>query len=102
YLVRQPVLRLAGGFWVVDEAPQAADAIVMLGDDNYNADRATRAAELFKAGWAPRIVASGRYLRPYASIADLEAHDLSDRGVPATAVVRLAHHAEDTHEECVE
>jgi hypothetical protein len=99
YLVRHPLLGLAGGFWVVDEAPQYSDAIVILGDDNYFGDRAARAAELFKAGLAPRVIASGRYLRPYASIAELEEHDLTDRGVPAGAIVRLAHRAENTREE---
>jgi uncharacterized SAM-binding protein YcdF (DUF218 family) len=100
YLVRYPILRLAGNFWVVDDAPQASDAIVMLGDDNYNGDRAARAAELFKAGWAPRVIASGTYLRPYATISELEAHDLADHGVPESAIVRFAHHATDTHDEC--
>jgi uncharacterized SAM-binding protein YcdF (DUF218 family) len=99
YFVRNPLLRLAGGFWVVDEAPQTSDAIVMLGDDNYDADRAARAAQIFKAGWAPRVIVSGRYLRPYASLAELEEHDLLDRGVPQAAIVRFAHHAEDTREE---
>jgi uncharacterized SAM-binding protein YcdF (DUF218 family) len=99
YLVRHPLLRMAGRFWIVNDPPAASDVIVMLGDDNYNGDRATRAAELFKAGWAPRVVASGRYLRPYASIAELEQHDLVDRGVPASAIVPLAHHAADTKEE---
>lgn len=101
YFARHPLLRLAGEFWVVDESPAPADAIVILGDDNYGGDRAGRAAELFKAGWAPRVVASGRYLRPYATIAELEEHDLTDRGVPQTAVVRLEHHAADTREEAV-
>jgi uncharacterized SAM-binding protein YcdF (DUF218 family) len=101
YLVRHPILRAYGNLWIVNQAPEHSDAIVMLGDDNYNADRAARAAELFKAGWAPRVIASGRYLRPYASIADLEAHDLADRGVPVGAIVRFAHHATDTREECV-
>lgn len=99
YLVRHPLLRLAGGFWIVDEAPLPADAIVILGDDNFNADRAARATELYKAGWAPRIVASGRYLRPYASIAELEEHDLIGRGVPQSAIVRFAHRAENTKDE---
>jgi uncharacterized SAM-binding protein YcdF (DUF218 family) len=101
YVARNPLLRLAGSFWVVDESPENSDAIVMLSDDNYNADRAARAAELFKSGLAPHVIASGRYLRPYASIAELEQHDLTDRGVPAGAIVRLAHHAEDTREEAV-
>jgi uncharacterized SAM-binding protein YcdF (DUF218 family) len=101
YLARNPLLHLAGSFWIVDEGPVAADAIVILGDDNYQADRATRAAELIKAGWAPRVIASGRYLRPYASIAELEEHDLVDRGVPQTAIVRLAHRAENTRDEAI-
>lgn len=99
YLVRHPFLRLMGGFWIVDDSPTHADAIVMLGDDNYSADRAARVAQLYKAGWAPHVIASGRYLRPYASIAELEEHDLEDRGVPAAAIVRLAHRAENTRDE---
>lgn len=99
YLIRGPLLRLAGEYWIVDESPEHADAIVMLGDDNYAADRAARAAQLYKAGWALRVVASGRYLRPYASIAELEEHDLIERGVPQAAIVRLAHNAENTRDE---
>jgi uncharacterized SAM-binding protein YcdF (DUF218 family) len=101
YLARHPLLRLAGDFWIVNESPQASDAIVILGDDNYQGDRAARAAELFHAGWAPRVVASGRFLRPYASIAQLEEHDLESHGVSAAAIVRFEHHAENTREEAV-
>ena len=99
YLARSPLLRLAGSFWIVDEEPQNSDVIVILGDDNLTADRAARAAELFKSGFAPRVIASGRFLRPYASVAELEQHDLTERGVPPTAVVRLTHYATDTREE---
>ena len=99
YLVRHPLMRVAAHFWIVDDNPVASDAIIVLGDDNYQADRSTRAAELMKAGWAPRVVASGRYLRPYASIAELEERDLVSRGVPQTAVVRFAHSGEDTRGE---
>jgi uncharacterized SAM-binding protein YcdF (DUF218 family) len=99
YLVRHPLMRLAGSFWVVDDGPAASDAIVILGDDNYEGDRANRAAEVLRQGWAPRIIASGRYLRPYASIAELEQRDLLQRGVPASAIVLLQHRAENTREE---
>jgi uncharacterized SAM-binding protein YcdF (DUF218 family) len=102
YLVRHPILRLAGGFWVVEDSPQPSDVIVILGNDDYEGDRAARAAELFKVGWAPHIVASGQYLRPYASAAELEQHDLSERGVPASAITKLAHRARDTREEAVD
>jgi uncharacterized SAM-binding protein YcdF (DUF218 family) len=100
YVLRHPLLRLMGGALVTHESPRASDAIAVLGDDNYKGDRATRAADLMKAGWAPRVVASGRYLRPYASIADLEERDLRDHGVPASAIVHFAHRATDTGEEC--
>lgn len=99
FLVRRPLLRFAGNFWVVEDSAQTSDAIVILSDDNFSADRAARAAQLFKEGFAPRIVASGRYLRPYASMAELMQHDLTDRGVPQSAVVRFPMHAEDTLEE---
>jgi uncharacterized SAM-binding protein YcdF (DUF218 family) len=101
YLLRHPLMRLVGSFWVVDESPEVSDAIVILGDDNYAADRAARAAELFRSGRAPRIIASGRYLRPYASVAQLEEHDLTERGVPLSAIVRLEHHAQNTRDESI-
>lgn len=100
YIVRHPILRLAGGFWVVDEAPKPSDAIVMLSDDDYQADRAAHAAELYRAGWAPRVIASGRLLRPYAGVAELEEHDLESRGVPANAVVKLPGSDRNTRQEC--
>jgi uncharacterized SAM-binding protein YcdF (DUF218 family) len=99
YLLREPILRLTGEILIVEQDPTEADAIFLLGDDNYSADRATRAAELYHARWAPRIVASGRYLRPYVSIADLMQRDLTERGVPAAAVLRLPSYAQNTRQE---
>lgn len=101
YLARYPILRFAGEFWVVDEAPQVSDVIVILSDDNYEAARATRAAQLFKSGMAPHILASGRLLRPYAGIAELMEHDLKAQGVPANAIVPLAHRGTNTREEAI-
>lgn len=99
YLFRRPILRWAGEWWVVEEAPFRAEAIVVLGDDNYAADRAARAAELYRDGWAPVVVASGRWLRPYASIAELMERDLADRGVPRQAVLAFPSYAANTYEE---
>ncbi|HEV2489132.1 MAG TPA: YdcF family protein [Candidatus Acidoferrales bacterium] len=99
YLVRVPLLRLLGDFWIVSNPPSNADAILILSDDDFTADRASRAAELYHSGWAPRVVASGRWLRPYASIAELMQHDLETRGVPKKAIVPYAHDAPDTLEE---
>jgi uncharacterized SAM-binding protein YcdF (DUF218 family) len=100
FLVRHPLMRVAGRAIIMDDSPRASDAIVMLGDDNYKGSRAARAAELIKAGWAPRVIASGRYLRPYMSIAQLEQHDLIADGVPPSAVVPLPQRARNTLEEC--
>jgi uncharacterized SAM-binding protein YcdF (DUF218 family) len=99
YLVRLPLLRIMGSYWIVGAAPSNADAIVILSDDDFTADRAARAAELYHSGWAPRVVASGRWLRPYASIAELMQHDLETRGVPKKAIVPFAHDAPNTLEE---
>jgi uncharacterized SAM-binding protein YcdF (DUF218 family) len=96
YLVRHPLLRLAGGWWVVSDPLEHADAMIVLGDDNFSGDRAERAAELFQAGWSPQVVASGRMLRSYAGIAELIQRDLEGSGVPAAAIVRFDQHAENT------
>jgi uncharacterized SAM-binding protein YcdF (DUF218 family) len=101
YVARQPILRFAGDFWIVDETPQVSDVIVILSDDNYGADRAARAAQLFKSGMAPRVLASGRLLRPYAGIAELMERDLKALGVPANAIVPVTHRATNTREEAI-
>ena len=99
YLLRHPLLRAAGEFWVVDEPPQPSDAIILLSDDNFAADRAGRAAQLYHERWATRIVASGRQLRRYAGISELMQRDLVERGVPADAVIRVPQSADSTREE---
>lgn len=96
YLVRHPIMRFAAESWVIDEPAATADAVILLSDDNFYADRATRAAELSRQQVAPVIVASGRRLRPHASIADLMEHDLIERGVPKEKILRFDHDADDT------
>jgi len=99
YLARHPLLRLAGGWWEVEDQLERADAILVLGDDNFAGERASRSAELYRAGWAPLVVASGRLLRPYAGVAELIGRDLETRGVPTTAILRFPHRAGNTREE---
>jgi uncharacterized SAM-binding protein YcdF (DUF218 family) len=102
YLLREPLLSAAGGYWVVDESPlPASDVILVLGPDNYHSDRAARAAELFRERWATRVVASGSQLRPYFSEAEMMARDLTERGVPAAAILRFPHGARSTREEAL-
>jgi uncharacterized SAM-binding protein YcdF (DUF218 family) len=99
YLARHPLLRFAAESWIVEDPLEHADAMVVLSDDNFYADRATRAAELFRQGMATGVVASGRRLRPGAGIAELMEHDLIERGVPREKILRLAHDADNTREE---
>jgi uncharacterized SAM-binding protein YcdF (DUF218 family) len=99
YLVRRPILRLAAESWIVEDPLDKADVLIVLGDDNFYADRATRGAQLFREGKAPVIVASGRRLRPSAGIAELMEHDLIERGVPRERIVRFVHDADSTMEE---
>lgn len=99
YLARVPLLRLAAESWIVDEPVDHADVIIVLSDDNFYADRVTRAAELMREGQAPIVVASGRRLRPYAGIAELMQHDLLERGVPKEKIVVFPQDADNTREE---
>jgi len=102
YVVRHPLMRFAGEFWVVDEPAAPSDALIVLGDDNYAGDRAFHAAGLYREGVAPVVVASGRMLRQNASAADLIEHDLESFGVPAASIVKLSHHADNTKDEAIE
>lgn len=89
FLFRFSLLRSAGECLVVSDPLQPSNAIVMLSGDDVAGDRAAGAAALYKAGWAPLVVASGAEIRPYLSEADLEKHDLMDDGVPSSAILPL-------------
>lgn len=99
YFVRHPVFRFAAESWVIEDPLDKADVLIVLSDDNFYADRATRAAELFREGKAPLVVASGRRLRPSAGITELMEHDLVERGVPKEKILPFAHDGDSTLEE---
>jgi uncharacterized SAM-binding protein YcdF (DUF218 family) len=99
YVMRHPLMRFAGQMWIVNDPAVQADVLIVLGDDNYPADRAAHAAELYRMRLAPTIVASGRLLRPYAGIAEMMERDLESHGVPAASITKFSHRAENTREE---
>jgi uncharacterized SAM-binding protein YcdF (DUF218 family) len=101
YAARRPLLRLAGESWVIEDPLQQSDALLLLSDDNFFADRATRASELYRQKLAPVVVASGRRLRPAAGIAELMEHDLIERGVPKDRIIRFPQDADNTREEAL-
>jgi uncharacterized SAM-binding protein YcdF (DUF218 family) len=102
YTARHPLMRYAAQFWIVDEPAAPSEALIVLGDDNYAADRAFHAAELYREGLAPVVVPCGRMLRQNLSIAEVMERDLESFGVPSASIVKLPHRAENTEEEAVE
>lgn len=98
YFVRHPIFRFAAESWIIEDPLEKADVLIVLSDDNFYADRATRAAELFREGKAPLVVASGRRLRPSAGIAELMEHDLVERGVPKDKILRFAQEGDSISE----
>jgi uncharacterized SAM-binding protein YcdF (DUF218 family) len=102
YLARRPLMRFVGEAWVLDEPAMQSDALIVLGDDNFAADRAFKAADLYRSGVAPTVVVSGRLLRTNVSVADVMAHDLQSFGVPGSAIMKLTHRAQNTQEESTE
>ena len=99
YLARHPLLRFIGEGLVVEDPLEKSDAIIVLSDDNFYADRATRAAELFRQDLAPVVVASGIRLRPNAGMAELMTHDLIERGVPKERILPFPQDADSTREQ---
>ena len=88
------------GYWLQApaQAPVHADAIVVLGGND--GDRASRALELFKAGYAPKIVLTGLERGRASPPANLtwRAEYLVARGVPKSAV-RFEVYSENSYEE---
>jgi uncharacterized SAM-binding protein YcdF (DUF218 family) len=99
YVIRHPIMRMAGQLWIVDEPAEHADAIIVLSDDNYAGDRAFHAADLYRIRVAPLVVASGRMLRPYTGMAEIIERDLETHGVPMESIVKFPHRAANTREE---
>jgi uncharacterized SAM-binding protein YcdF (DUF218 family) len=58
WILRTPILTLAGNALVEDDGAAKADAILVLGGDGFGT-RILRAAELAQSGYAPRVLVSG-------------------------------------------
>jgi len=101
WLFSSQILAAAANALIEDDGPRKADAIVVLGGDNYG-DRTLKAAELAKAGYAPIVIVSGPpRLLGYDS--DVEIQYAGQHGYPASMFrgIHLPSEAESTRTEAV-
>ncbi|MFQ5926639.1 MAG: YdcF family protein [Terriglobia bacterium] len=101
YLVRGPLLRVLGEWWVVSDELEKAQAIVVLGGDSLRGDRLARAAKLYQEGWAPRLVLVGPALRTYLSETELMQREAIALGVPAEKILRVPQPTTSTLQEAL-
>lgn len=93
FALRRPLLEGAGSFLNVTEEPRPADLIFILGGDMHI--RPSAAAELYRDGFAPRIVMSrvedtpGSAMGIYPNETDASVMLLTRLGVPDSAIVML-------------
>lgn len=99
YLARAPLLGAFGPWWVVDEAPIKADAIVVLSGDSVHAPRVRRAVELYQQGWAPLILLSGPLIRPGLSEGAVMVQDATRFGAPENVLQVVDSEANSTLQE---
>jgi len=84
---------------VEDDGPAKADAIVVLGGDEWGT-RIEPAARLVRAGFAPLVLISGAPAIYDSNEADLAIPFIVRRGYPAKWFVALRNRATSTGEEC--
>ncbi|MFM2375484.1 MAG: hypothetical protein RLZZ165_581 [Bacteroidota bacterium] len=72
-----------GGFLIVEDDLQRSEAIFVLSGNSF--DRGREAAEIYQAGWSPRIVCLGGETNP-----SLELYGICDLSYASTARVLLA------------
>ncbi len=87
YLARGPLLRAFGRWWVVDEPPAKSQAIVVLGGDSAAGARVQQAIELYRQGWAPKLVFSGQLFRTDLCENALMQSQAIHAGIPPQAIV---------------
>lgn len=101
YLLRAPLLRGFAHWWVVDEPLEKAQAIVVLGRDNRRGDRVRHAVQLYRAGWAPRLVLSGVSLRTYFNEVNLMEREAIELGVQPDDLIVAPQDTHSTLEEAL-
>src|SRR5271165_1703875 len=97
YVFHVPLLMALGSYLVLDEPPVKADAVVVLGGDEFGM-RTAKAAELVEAGYAPYVLLSGLpILLTHES--ELMLDFALKQGYPASLFQQYQHDASSTREE---
>ena len=97
YVFHVPVLTALGSYLVLDQPPVKADAVVVLGGDDFGM-RTAKAAQLVQAGYAPYALLSGP---PILSVheSELMLDFALKHGYPASLFQQYPHDANSTREE---
>ena len=86
WLLRAPLLEGAANWLKVEDKLVKADAIVVLAGDN-NGERVNQAVELFREGYAPKLVMSGGPLSWHLTSAKWMQKQALTMGVPKPAII---------------
>ncbi len=97
YVFHIPVLTALGRYLVVDQPPVKADAVVVLGGDEFGM-RTVKAAQLVQAGYAPYVLLSGPPIL-LAHESELMLAFAVKQGYPASLFQQYQHDANSTREE---
>lgn len=97
WLLHVPILTFAAQVLIEDDPPQKADAILVLGGDEYGT-RIVKAAQLQKEGYAPYVLVSGPpTLLGHES--DLMIEFARRQGYPASIFRPINHNSDSTRSE---
>lgn len=97
WFLRVPILTALGRSFIENDGPQKADAIVVMGGDEYGT-RIIKAAQLAEAGYAPYVIVSGPpILGEHES--DITIHYAESKGYPASLFHPLTNDCNSTRSE---
>ncbi len=94
YIFRVPMLRSVVNYLIVEDTLQPSDAIFILSGGGF--DRGNLAANLFDAGWAPKIVCTGGNAMDELCVFDIDTLEsdmaranLLQQGIPDSVIVMI-------------
>jgi len=94
FLFRYPILRGLGNWLISEDDPQKVELVVVLGGSSF--DRATKAAELYRKGYATQFITTGQHVSGALEVleldyteADLSKIQMVKEGVPEANIYAL-------------